>query len=135
MLDVPDAIAEELLAHAIQAVPREACGVLVGTKDVVVRRIPMSNTAKDEISFVLDQREQLSVWRELEESGEDLVGIYHSHPTTAAVPTHTDELGARRYWTVHHVLISVPDMDVRSYRAHRGELVEETIRFITPKCS
>ena len=40
--------------------------------------------------YVMDPHEQVDLMEEIEESGEDLLAIYHSHTRSAAYPSTTD---------------------------------------------
>jgi proteasome lid subunit RPN8/RPN11 len=73
-----------LHAHAEQSLPLEAAALLFGcVKDnyVVVSHIELvPNTAKSRTSFSVDPETEYKLLVEAEERGEDLVGIFHSHP-------------------------------------------------------
>jgi proteasome lid subunit RPN8/RPN11 len=74
--------------------------------------------------------EQLRVWREMDERGEEPVVIYHSHTATEAYPSRTDisyasEPGA------HYVLVSTREAgteEFRSFRITDGTVTEEEVR-------
>jgi [CysO sulfur-carrier protein]-S-L-cysteine hydrolase len=74
--------------------------------------------------------EQLRVWREMDERGEEPVVIYHSHTATEAAPSRTDvnlaaEPGA------HYLLVSTRDPEVteiRSFRIVDGTVTEESVQ-------
>ena len=74
--------------------PYEACGVLTGIKTetmVIVKRvIPITNVRSSEASFELDPREFYNVWNDADNSGNEIVGIYHTHPFYSARPSSWD---------------------------------------------
>src|SRR5258708_35720584 len=74
--------------------------------------------------------EQLRVWREMDERGEELVVIYHSHTATEAYPSRTDIAYASEPGA-HYVLVSTHDPDeveFRSFRIVDGVVTEEEVR-------
>jgi len=56
----------------------------------------MVNAERSPTFYRFDAREQLKVWRALEESAEVPVVIYHSHTATEAYPSRTDVGSGRR---------------------------------------
>jgi len=116
---------EMVLAQAYAEAPRECCGLLLGTGDVVARVLPARNTAAElpeprdpRVYYNIDARAQLEAVRLEREQGWDVVGIYHSHPATAARPSETDR--ALAIWqSPHYVIVSLADPsrpDVRAFR-------------------
>ena len=75
--------------------PFEACGVLVGGEegDVVnvQRAVPVKNSKRTERSFELDPTEFYNVWSDVEKEGLDIVGVYHTHPSSPAKPSAWDK--------------------------------------------
>ena len=71
--------------------PYEACGILIGTIyiDIVyVEKVqPVTNIRKSKISFELEPMELYNIWNTSEKEGKDIVGIYHTHPFSSAVPS------------------------------------------------
>ena len=56
--------------------------------------------------YVIDPREQLKAFRSIDAAGEELLGIYHSHPVSQPYPSPTDRAEAHYTDTVY-VLVSV----------------------------
>ncbi len=46
----------------------------------------MQNAERSPTFYRFDSREQLRVWREMDDNDEEAVVIYHSHTATAGVP-------------------------------------------------
>jgi len=71
--------------------PYEACGVLTGTVSgstaLVDKALPVTNVKRTRRSFELDPKEHYNAWNEAEKSGKEIVGIYHTHPVSSAVPS------------------------------------------------
>jgi proteasome lid subunit RPN8/RPN11 len=81
---------EDILQHAIDARPKEACGILAGRNNTIERVFKMVNTDASPVSYAFDSVEQLNVTRNIEREGLDLVAVYHSHPSSPAYPSQVD---------------------------------------------
>ncbi len=91
--------------------PNEACGVLIGTGDAAertvaeVRRARNLEPRRSTDFYVLDPEAFLAADREAREDGLDIVGFWHSHPDSPAVPSETDR--ARAWPGYVYVIVSV----------------------------
>jgi proteasome lid subunit RPN8/RPN11 len=83
---VPDAIRDELRAHAAEEAPNECCGVLVFRKGVATRYVRGRNRLASPYRYELEIDPE--VWF-LEDEGYELA-VFHSHPETEPVPSRTD---------------------------------------------
>jgi len=71
--------------------PYEACGVLIGiisgSTALVEKAVPVTNVKRTRASFELDPKEHYDAWNEAEKNGKEIVGVYHTHPVSSAVPS------------------------------------------------
>jgi proteasome lid subunit RPN8/RPN11 len=71
--------------------PYEACGLLIGiisgSTALAEKALPVTNTKRTRRSFELDPKEHYDAWNEAERSGKEIVGVYHTHPVSSAVPS------------------------------------------------
>ena len=85
-----DLIQGELEANS----PYEACGVLVGMIEgdmaVVEQARPITNANRTTRSFELEPKEFYNAWNNAEKNGREIVGVYHTHPSSSAVPSQWD---------------------------------------------
>ena len=82
---------DEIIAHAHQVKPYEACGILVGKTNQVLQVIPTQNTANDpKHRFEIDPIDLSRHLPQLESDGLSLLGFYHSHPNSDPIPSSTD---------------------------------------------
>lgn len=89
----PDLLAAmQRLAEA--AAPREACGLLLGDGGRVVGLAPTANLAEAADAFEIDAEAHLRLQRRLRDGALRIVGVWHSHPRSAAVPSARDLAGA-----------------------------------------
>lgn len=95
---LPGEVAAALPRLADLALPREACGLLVGRTDEGSVRItgfaPSRNLAAAPDAFEIDTSLHLVLQRRLRARGEAVVGVWHSHPSGAALPSARDAAGA-----------------------------------------
>ncbi|MGC4932468.1 Mov34/MPN/PAD-1 family protein [Gordonia sp. DT30] len=131
MLRISRELVDQMVAHARDDHPDEACGVIAGAEgsDDPQRFIPMLNAERSPTFYRFDSLEQFKVWREMDRRDEEPVVIYHSHTATAAYPSRTDVSYAGEP-NAHYVLVSTrePDTDeIRSYRIVDGLVTEEEI--------
>lgn len=89
-LKIPRAIADEMVAHCLAGRPNEACGVLAAEGDGLFKVFRMTNASASPLRYSLDPKEQLAVYRKIDDEGWDLAGVFHSHTRTEAYPSPTD---------------------------------------------
>ena len=90
MLELPQAMLDEIVAHARRDHPDEACGVVAGRYGRATRVIVMQNADRSPTFYRFDAQEQLRVWRSMDDADEVPFVIYHSHTATEAHPSRTD---------------------------------------------
>jgi proteasome lid subunit RPN8/RPN11 len=132
---------EEMVAHAVEGLPHEACGILAGEDGRPVRHYPMRNTERSATVYRFDDQQQLVVFSEVEDKGWDLMAFWHSHTHTEAYPSPTDR--ARAYWTdplsgeevpaypgTKYLILSLENREnpvIRAFRFEGGEPREEEV--------
>ncbi len=93
-LTVPDFLLEEVVAHARADVPLECCGLLAGhVRDgtgCVTARFAIENANRSPTDYLTDARGMFFAFRHMRERGLELLAIYHSHPTSAPIPSRRD---------------------------------------------
>ena len=91
---IPPRILAGLRREAGATAPAECCGALLGVRgrdNLEIRTlIPVPNGASDHFSFLIDAPTVLRLERQATCAGMQVVGFYHSHPTTGAEPSPTD---------------------------------------------
>ncbi len=87
---IPPEIYEELIAHARADAPNECCGLLGGRDGEATSYYPVRNAEQSPLRYMLDPGEQLRATNEMEERGEELAAIFHSHTQSPAYPSQTD---------------------------------------------
>ncbi|NKZ06669.1 Mov34/MPN/PAD-1 family protein [Actinomadura latina] len=134
MLTIERALVDKIIAHARADHPDEACGIIAGPagSDRPARYVAMENAERSPTFYRFDSREQLKVWREMDDRDEEPVVIYHSHTATEAYPSRTDISYASEP-NAHYVLVSTREDDETEFRSFRivdGEVTEEEVRVV-----
>jgi len=119
-----------MVAHALDDLPCEACGLLAATpgKDLAEAIYRCRNAAASACLYEVHPFDQLQADRDAESRGLEIVGVYHSHTHTDAYPSPTDvEQAPDPDW--HYVVVSLRDAEpmVRSYRIVDGAVTEEPV--------
>lgn len=83
-------VLEMIGEHARTALPDECCGLLLGDDAFVRLAWPARNELRSPTRYRVDPRDYLAAVRYGRRRGLDVVGAYHSHPESAAVPSRTD---------------------------------------------
>jgi proteasome lid subunit RPN8/RPN11 len=134
VLRIPAAMVSEIVAHAREDHPDEACGIIAGPagSDRPTRLVRMINAERSPTFYRFDSIEQLRLYRELDAADEEVVVVYHSHTATEAYPSRTDIAYAGEP-QAHYLLVSTTDPDseeIRSFRIVDGAVTEEPLEII-----
>jgi [CysO sulfur-carrier protein]-S-L-cysteine hydrolase len=87
---LPRALADELVAHARSELPNEACGILGGQDGTISSFHATRNADASPYRYTVDPQDAVEVLERIDEAGDDIVAIYHSHTKSAAYPSRTD---------------------------------------------
>lgn len=90
LLDVPEPVCQEMIAHCRASLPNEGCGILAGRGGQARVFYPVKNTEASPSGFFMDPAEQIRVMRTMREEGLRMLAICHSHPDGPAYPSEKD---------------------------------------------
>ena len=115
-------VAQRLVAEARAAAPRECCGLLVGSTDLIDECVAAANLDPDPSRFLVDPAVHISLNRRLRGTGRAVVGVYHSHPRGGGGPSPSDIAEAHYPEFVHVIVSSLdrPEPAIAAYRIIRG---------------
>ena len=90
-MTLPAGVETAILAHARRDAPNECCGLLLGRGETIVDAVAVRNAA-DQPSrrYLIDPTDHFTVIREARAKSLDVIGAYHSHPRSRALPSETD---------------------------------------------
>ena len=130
MLSVSRAAYGEMVAHAYDCYPEEACGLLVGhpAQSNVVRFVACENVTHSGKVYSIAPKDLLRAERNAEDDGMEVIGVMHSHTHTEPYPSPTDVNQAPDP-TWHYVIVSLKreSPEARSYLLVEGTISEEPI--------
>ncbi len=115
---LPRALVNQLLNHAQLAGNAEVCGLIGSGGGIPERCYPVANIAAEPTTrYDMDPRGQIDALRAMREHGEELFAIYHSHPTSPAVPSAIDRDAANYPDTLYLIvsLVTKGVLDLRGY--------------------
>jgi proteasome lid subunit RPN8/RPN11 len=115
-----------MIAHAREDAPNECCGMIGGSDGTAATIYRSINSEASPLRYSLDAGDQFRIMQQMEETGEDLVGIYHSHTGSAAYPSQTD-VNLAAYPDAMYVIVSLQnpdDPDVRGFWIRDGQIEE-----------
>jgi proteasome lid subunit RPN8/RPN11 len=117
-LTLPDALVEQLVAHARAGYPEEVCGLVAGRGGAAVAVYPGRNISlSPRVAYEMDV-ETLARLIEFEEAGLELLAIYHSHPHGPEGPSETD-IEKATYPEAAYIIVSLADQKRPVMRAYR----------------
>jgi proteasome lid subunit RPN8/RPN11 len=129
-LTLTEAVWRQIVGHAYDGLPEEACGLLGGDPETgrVGVFYPCRNAAASSRVYTVDPGDHLRADRDAEGRGLEIVGVMHSHTHTEAYPSPTDVAQAPDpSW--HYVIVSLKREAavLRSYRIVDGAISEEEV--------
>lgn len=91
----------KLRQHAISATKRESCALLLGEKNHI-KEIFVTDNADEhpEKFFTIPDAQLIESYKTAEKHELEVVGIFHSHPGSKAIPSETD----KKYMRVNPVV-------------------------------
>ncbi|MFC4778596.1 Mov34/MPN/PAD-1 family protein [Paenibacillus sp. GCM10023252] len=120
---------KKLITACQQAYPDEACGVLVQDArngPLITDVIPIQNASPHrQRHFSFDPAEWIEVYYRIQKNRQTIVGMYHSHPATAAKPSPADLRGALpmdgcSYWIVSLTELNNPSLSCYQISTRNG---------------
>lgn len=130
-LNLPAGVAQALMDHARTELPNEACGLVSGSLEGGRGTAfhPARNIEASPLRYNVHPEDLVRITFAIEDAGEDLVAIFHSHTRSAAVPSATDRRTAM-YPDAFYLLATLADAEapparaLRAWRIYRGQAFE-----------
>lgn len=117
---------EEIVSHAREDAPNECCGMVGGFDGEAQTVYRAENAEASPLRYSIDAGEQFRLMREIEEAGEELVGIYHSHTRSDSYPSQTD-VNLAGWPDAVYLIVSLTDSgapDVKGFWIRDGEIAD-----------
>jgi proteasome lid subunit RPN8/RPN11 len=120
MVQVRQAVLDDVASHAREEAPFECCGLLVAAAGVIVESVRMRNLERSRTRYLIDPAQHIETNRRLRGTGRSVAGAYHSHPDSPAIPSVSD-LAEAHYPEFLYIIVSLADARVPSVRGYRLE--------------
>lgn len=117
-MKISQELIDEMVAHAREDLPNECCGMIGGRDGAATRVVRVENAAASPLRYEMDPQGQYDALKSIEDAGEELVAIYHSHTRSAAYPSQTDVNEAVMWPEQVYLIVSLQDEgapDVKAY--------------------
>jgi [CysO sulfur-carrier protein]-S-L-cysteine hydrolase len=109
---------DEMVAHARKDLPNECCGMVAGVDGEATEVIRVENAAASPLRYEMDPKAQYEAWKSIEDGGQELLAIYHSHTKSAAYPSQTDVNQAVAWPDQVYVIVSLEDADAPDVKGY-----------------
>jgi proteasome lid subunit RPN8/RPN11 len=129
-LEISEQQYEMIIAHLTEEYPLEGCGLLAGREGLVTAVYPITNILQSKTIYEMDPLQQIKTMLAIEENGDDLLAIYHSHPHGPTTPSTTDIANAYYPETIY-LIISLQQKDepqINGYRIVENIVSEIKVR-------
>ena len=116
---------DELIAHARDEDPNECCGMIGASNGEAKSIYKARNAEASPLRYNLDPADQFRIMTAMEDRGEDLAAIYHSHTKSPAYPSQTD-INLAAYPDALYVIVSLLEGEepVRAFHIEKGKVEE-----------
>ncbi len=125
-VEVSPAVLAHIVAHARSDAPRECCGLLVGRPQTgtIDEAVATANIEPGTTRYVVDPADHFRLMKRLRGTDREIVGGYHSHPRSPAVPSPTDvaEAFSAAFLYLIVSLLDPERPDVRAWRISGEEI-------------
>jgi proteasome lid subunit RPN8/RPN11 len=125
---IPRSMLDRIVAQARDEAPNECCGMIAARDGMAVTLHPARNAAASPLRYEIDGMEQYRIQSAIEDAGDDLGAIYHSHTRSAPLPSQTD-INLAFYPDALYVIVGVKgeEPDVRAWRIVDGAVSEAAL--------
>ena len=110
-----------LLKEATDKKPNESCALLFGKKEndkLIVRDVFLAeNVEESPVNFTISNEQLIRGYKEAEEKGFEVIGIFHSHPSSEPYPSITD----KKFMEINPVAWVIFSDITKSFKAYMFE--------------
>ncbi len=124
---------DEIVGHALEERPNECCGMVSGSDGAATEVFRARNALASPYSFDMEPSDQIGIYTTIEDRGEEIVAIYHSHTKSPAEPSQSDRNNALSWpdpvWLIC-TLADPENPEIRGWDMRDGKVseVELTIK-------
>ena len=128
MLNISNQLVERINTHVEAAYPEEGAGFLIGEEGEVKEILALSNAREDAARhnrFLITPEDYLKAELKADSLGLSLIGVFHSHPDCANIPSEYDREWAQPFFS--YIITRVDEGKAVSHRSWR--LVEDRSKY------
>ena len=116
---------DTLIQHSEKYQPNESCAMLLGIhsdQQWNVKEVFLTRNAHDDskTNFIIAPEELLQGYQLAEKKQLELVGVFHSHPQTAASPSNFDKKFMKVNGSVPWIIFSGMNTDLKAFMIDEG---------------
>jgi len=89
-MKIKNEIVQAITKQAQQELPHESCGYILGIDGVITANYAMTNIDHSSEHFSFDPKEQFAAIRYARTNGLEVIGNWHSHPSSPSRPSEED---------------------------------------------
>jgi [CysO sulfur-carrier protein]-S-L-cysteine hydrolase len=117
---------DEMVAHAQAEAPNECCGIVSTSNGDAQQVYRITNSEASQFRFVMDPKEQLHVYNEIDDAGLALGAIYHSHTRSDPYPSQTDINFSGPWPGVIWIIVGLAGSEpvVRAFEIRDGQVLD-----------
>jgi [CysO sulfur-carrier protein]-S-L-cysteine hydrolase len=115
---IAQSLIDEMVAHAREDLPNECCGMIGGRDGEATEVVRVVNSAASPLRYEMDPQGQYDALKSIEDAGNELVGIYHSHTKSAAYPSQTDVNQAVAWPEQAYLIVSLANPEAPEVKAY-----------------
>lgn len=131
VLKITEAVKAMIEKQALDSRPHECCGLLAGKGNLIIAACPLRNEAdKPETQYFAAPEDMFAAMRRMREAGQEMLGIYHSHPRTQAYPSPTDVEMAFYPEAIYFIISLEPRIEMRAFKINNSQIEEVSFRVI-----
>ena len=122
----------EMVEHAREQNPRECCGLIGGSGEQTKTVYPMRNIAPEPlVTYEAAPEDLFAAQRAMRERGEQLLGIYHSHPRAKNPEPSRTDIRLAYYPSAVYFIVGLGDKEpcLRAFRISECEGRWEQVEF------
>ena len=122
MLLIPPSVTHYIAQHSRYMYPHECCGLLLGHESTTARSVVTAISCKNiaatkHVSYCIAAEAYMHAEQYANAHKLQLLGVFHSHPNSAAIPSRTDTANAFPYFS--YLIISVSNTSIAEMRSWR----------------
>jgi [CysO sulfur-carrier protein]-S-L-cysteine hydrolase len=124
-------LVDEIVAHAREELPNECCGMMGGRDGRLLTVHRTINAEASPFRYGIGGQELIDTKKRIEDAGEEVAAIYHSHTKSPAYPSQTD-VNLAGWPEAVYLIVSLADPDapdLKGFWIRDGEISEAELVF------